>query len=225
MNKRQKKLPSPNAGDALHSAVKASLSLIPVLGGSAAELFTKIIVPPLSKRRDKWLESLSDGLTKLEKNIDNFSVQSLVNDETFITMLMQASQIAIRNHEKEKLDALRNAVLNVAQKPPDEHFQLILMNFLEVTSYWHIRILSFYQNPEIYFTKAGLKLETGDYLSHNVTEVFKELENKDAFRLQIERDLLHYGLIYSEGEWYSKRTTDTGDKLLEYISSKNNIKA
>jgi len=219
MTDRQEKCPSPTAGDTLHTLVKAGLSAIPIVGGPAAELFAYLIVPPLAKRRDEWLQSIAEGLRAIESKVEKFSIQSLAQNDAFVTMLMEASRIAVRNHAKEKIRALRNAVLNAALESPDELFQTILLRFLEEATPWHLRVLAFYHDPQSYASKAGLTLTMGDFLSSYVSHVFKELEGNDAFRLQIERDLLDHGLIYPEGEWYSKRTTDTGDRALAMISS------
>jgi hypothetical protein len=219
MTDRQDQPPTPSAGDTLHTLVKAGLSAIPIVGGPAAELFAYIIAPPLTKRRDEWLLSISEGLKALERKVDKFSIESLQHNEAFVTMLIEASRIALRTHVNEKIQALRNAVLNAALESPDDLFQTMLLQFLEAATPWHLRVLAFYRDPESYASKAGLTLMTGDRLSHYVSLVFKELEGKDAFRLQIERDLLHHGLVYHEGEWYSKRTTHTGDRVLAMVSS------
>ena len=121
--------------------------------------------------------------------------------------------------QKEKLEALRNAVLNSAIKSPDEYLQGVLLQFIAIATPWHFRVLGFYSNPETFVKEAGLKLETGDYLSHFVERIFPELKGSDAFRLQIERDLLHYGLTLPEGAWHSERTTNTGDAVLKMIAS------
>lgn len=218
MTKRQD-IPKPTSGDVLHTLTKAGLSAIPIVGGPAAELFTYLVVPPLTKRRDEWLRLIADGLRALEEKVENFSIESLSQNEDFVTMLLEASHLAVRSHQKEKIDSLRNAVLNAALEPPEEHAQAILLQFLAVATPWHLRVLKFYQSPEVYLEKAGIKPETGDFLSHFVSRVFKELEGNDAFRLQIERDLLHYGLILPETAWYSERTTNTGDKVLKLIAS------
>jgi hypothetical protein len=219
MDKGKEKLPKATVGDAAHTIAKAGISAIPVIGGPATELFSTVIIPPLTKRREAWLQSLADGLDALEKKVDGFSVQSLANNEEFVTMVMEASHIAVRNHSQEKLEALRNAVLNSAVKSPDEYFQGLLLQFIAIATPWHFRVLAFYRDPESFVKKAGLKLESGDFLSSFVERIFPVLKGKDAFRLQIERDLLHFGLVLPEGAWYSERTTNTGDLVLKLIQS------
>ena len=218
MTQEKEGTPKATSGDTAHTLAKAGLSAIPIVGGPVAELFAKLIVPPLTKRREAWLQSLADGLETLEKKVEGFSIQSLSNDEEFVSIMMEASHIAMRNHSKEKIEALRNAVLNSAIKSPDEYLQGVLLQFIAIATPWHFRVLSFYSDPESFVKKAGLKLEAGDYLSNLVERIFPVLKGKDAFRLQIERDLLHYGLTLPEGAWYSERTTNTGDKVLKLIS-------
>lgn len=219
MSRRRKTLLKATARDHLHTLARAGLSMIPTVGGPAAELFSMLIVPPLTKRRDEWLQALANGLEELEKKVDGFKVQSLVNNEAFVTMVMEASHLAMRNHAKEKVDALRNAVLNSALKTPDEYLQGVLLQFISIATPWHFRVLEFYSDPEAYVKRAGLKIESGDFLSYFVERIFPNLNGNDAFRLQVERDLLHYGLILPEVAWYTERTTDTGDAVLKMIAT------
>ncbi len=219
MANQRENLSKPTSVDALLTVTKAGLSAIPSVGGPAAELFATVIVPPLTRRREAWLQSLAEGLEALEKKVEGLSMESLASNEAFVTMVMEASNIAVRNHAKEKVEALRNAVLNSAIKSPDEYLQGILLQFIAIATPWHFRVLSFYSAPENFVKDAGLKLESGDYLSDFVERIVPELKGKKAFRLQIERDLLHYGLVLPEEAWSSERTTETGDKVLKLIAS------
>jgi hypothetical protein len=56
-------------GDVAHTIVKAGLSAIPVIGGPAADLFSALIIPPLTKRRDEWIQSIVAGLQNLEEKV------------------------------------------------------------------------------------------------------------------------------------------------------------
>jgi hypothetical protein len=53
--------------------------------------------------------------------VNDLTPERLATNEAFVTVTMQASQGAIRNHQQAKLEALRNAVLNSAlPNPPQE---------------------------------------------------------------------------------------------------------
>ena len=96
-----------------------------------AELFNAVIAPPLEKRRDEWRESIGERLKQLESD-DRISIDDLESNDNFINAVLQASQAAIKTHQLEKLNALRNAVLNTAlPNPPDETLQQIFIQLVD----------------------------------------------------------------------------------------------
>src|SRR4030042_1026429 len=120
------------SGDITHAVAKAGISGIPIIGGPAAEIFSLIIVPPLSKRRDRWIESIAEDLKKLEEKVSGFKIEELSENDAFITAVTHSSQVAIRNHHDEKFEALRNAVLNAAlPNAPEEDLQLMFLEFVD----------------------------------------------------------------------------------------------
>jgi hypothetical protein len=56
-------------GDYAHTAIKATLSSIPIVGGPAAELFDLAIKPPIERRRGAFLECVSKEILKLKDKI------------------------------------------------------------------------------------------------------------------------------------------------------------
>jgi hypothetical protein len=139
-------VPTSSKGDVAHTLAKAGLSAVPILGGPAAELFQAIIQPPLERRRQAWMEQVGEKMKKLENK--GFNLGKLQNDERFISAVMHASQLALRTHQKEKLDALRNAILNVAKgQSPDEALQHMFLDFIDSLSELHLRILRLFQSP------------------------------------------------------------------------------
>ena len=81
-------VPKSGPEDKAHTAVKAIISLIPGIGGAAAEIFSKVLVPPLSKRRAEWMESVADALRELESKVGDFKIENLADNQMFITALM-----------------------------------------------------------------------------------------------------------------------------------------
>ncbi len=98
------------------AGIKAGLSAIPLVGNVIAGELGLLLTPPLTRRRDNFFEDAVRRLRDLEKRVDGFRFEDLANDERFISAMVQATQAALRTHQQEKLDALRNAVLNVALK-------------------------------------------------------------------------------------------------------------
>lgn len=135
--------PEETAGDKVYAVARAALSSVPLVGSAGAELMGLVLAPPLVKRRDEWLDSLATRLRDLEEKVQGFKVENLADNEAFVSATLQATQVALRTHEKEKLDALRNAVLNVAVgKMPDEGLRTIFLGLVEALTPVHLRLLA-----------------------------------------------------------------------------------
>lgn len=160
MKKENKyRTPKPNKADITHTLVCAGIASIPVIGGAGVEFFKMLITPSIEKRRQKWMEEVAKGLKELEDN-KFILIEDLKNNETFITTVMQASQTAIRNHQKEKLEALRNAVLNAAlPNAPEEDLQVMFLNLIDTLTVSHIKILHFLNDPHALIKKHGIQFD------------------------------------------------------------------
>jgi hypothetical protein len=164
-------VPKKSAGDLVHAVTKAGLSAIPVVGGPAVELFQLVLQPPLEKRREAWMARVGDAIAKLEA--DGLQLESLRENEEFVSVVMQASQIAIRTHQEEKLEMLRNAVVNVATgQTTDEALHTMFLNFVDAFTGWHVSILRLFQSP-----RAPPGIMTGG-LSHVLENSFPELRGQ-----------------------------------------------
>jgi hypothetical protein len=232
MDDQDTALPQPTGWDRAHLAIKAALSAVPAIGSPAAELFAAIIAPPLARRRDAWLQSLAEGLDALRDKVAEFRPESLAGNEAFVSATMQASRAALQTHHQEKLDALRNALLNIAiGRAPDEDQQAIFLGYIETLSTWHIRILKFFEAPLRIAQQRGARTDysIGASPAQPLQEVFPELRGRREFYEQIVRDLHARGLM-SVGEKalhttmsasgvFAKRTTDLADRFLAFIAS------
>ncbi len=223
-------VPKKTKGDVGHPLAKAGLSAIPIIGGSAAELFGSLIVPPLEKRRDEWIKSIADGLTDLEEKVEGFEIGKLKDNPIFVTTVLQATQVALRSHQEEKLKALRNAILNTAAgNAPSDDLQLMFLNFIDAFTPWHLRILTFFQDPKGYSLSRNIK--TQDYRAGDTATLlvrnFPELDLRRSFLEQVIKDLDMRGVMDGGGfhatssvtEMFQKRTTELGDKFIAFIST------
>lgn len=223
-------IPKPNVGDLAHTGVKAALSAIPVLGSSAAEIFSSIITPPLSKRRDEWVQSIAKKLIILEEKVDGFKIENLSQNQMFITTVLHASQVAIRNHQKEKLEALRNAILNAAlPTAPEEDIQLMFLNFIDTLTPWHLRLLKFFENPEEWGRKNNVAYPTWTMGGADsvVEHTFSELKGRRDFYKQICRELsirglmddVPFGSTMTRQGMFAPRIKSFGTQFLKFITS------
>ncbi len=207
-------------GDAVHALAKAGFSAIPVVGGPAVELFQYVVQPPLEKRREAWMEDVGQRLKELESQ--GLKLEDLQSNEEFITAVMQASQVALRTHQTEKLAALRNAVLNVAKgQAPEETIQHLFLDYVDSLTERHLQILKIFQAPvpPPGSTMGGL----GNVLEHNLPELRGRRELYD----QLWKDLYSRGLVNTDSlhgtmsgmGLVQKRTTGLGDEFLKFISA------
>lgn len=211
--------PNRSTGDVVHAAVRAGLSAIPVLGGTAAELFQLVIQPPLERRRVEWMAAVGEKLRELEEQGAN--LEELAKNEEFISAVMQASSIALRTHQQEKLDALRNAVLNTAVgEAPDESLQHMFFHWVDSFSALHLRVLNVFQAP-----KADPGHITGS-LRAVLEASIPELRNQRHIYDQIWKELFASGLVNTENlhammtgtGLAEKRTSPLGDAFLQFIN-------
>lgn len=155
---KTKEGPEATLEDRLHTLVKAGIASIPVVGAAASELFTVILAPPLEKRRVEWMNDVAERLKELEER-GELNLEDLQDNEIFITTVMQASQAAIRNHQSEKREALRNAVLNAAlPHAPEESLQQYFITLIDTFTVEHIRLLDFFKDPQIWFQRNDVVL-------------------------------------------------------------------
>jgi hypothetical protein len=211
--------PKSTAGDAAHAFAKAGLSMIPLVGGPAVELFQHLVQPPLERRRNEWMKQVGEKLQSLER--DGVKLDDLQSNEQFITAVMQASTAALRTHKTEKLAALRNAVINIASgQGPEETIQHLLLSFVDDFSEMHLRVLTFADVPR---PRAGISTAG---LGHVLEENIPSLRGHRELYDQLWKDLYLRGLINTESlhgmmtrnGLVQSRTTDLGKALLNLIA-------
>jgi hypothetical protein len=144
---RAERYPEPTDSDVALGAGRAALAAIPFVGGSITEILSLVLAPAVSRRRDTWLKELAEALEELERRVDGFRVDNLAQHEALVSAIIQATRAAISTHQSEKLEALRNAVLNVAlSKTADEEKQIFFLNLIEAFSATHLEILRLFAN-------------------------------------------------------------------------------
>lgn len=221
-------VPKSTTKDTIHTLTRARISLLPVIGSPATELFNLIIIPPLNKRREEWMESVATGLNELEKTVKGFSVERLSDNPMFLTIVSHATYVAIRNHEEEKLLALKNAVINTAlTTSPDEDIRLMFINFVDSLTPRHLKILKLLHDPSRVLAERGLEQPswTSGSILRLIKYTYSELGNRDDFLNQICRDLYNHGLIVTDsfgvgvGDFLVQRTSPLGNQFIDFISS------
>jgi hypothetical protein len=222
--------PEPLSGDQAHALARAALGLLPFASGTAVELLNAIVAPPLEKRRLEWMESVASGLRALE-NKKGMDIEKLSTNEAFIDTVLQATVAAVGTSRREKLEALRNAVLNSALPgSPNDSIRSYFLSIVEDLSVAHIQMLALFDDPPRWFQNRNLPSPATGILAGGLMGVvqaaYPDLAARREFADQVAKDLSARGLLGVNGlggmmsgsSLMAKRTTDLGSAFLSFIT-------
>lgn len=216
-------------GDYLHSATKAGLSVVPIVGGALATVFETVFSTPIDKRKEEWLKRLSKTIDDLCERVEGLTPEKLSNNPEFISVYLQASNIALRTHNNEKLEALNSAVNNsVILNDLGESKKMIFLRIIDQMSPLHLALLQFMVDPSHLKNKAESSLPKNTYQQWpNLGSIWDEI-NKDALSdspivsLAV-KDLYSYGLIMvdSMSKAFVKTSAGTGlgKEFIHFVSN------
>lgn len=219
--------PKASKGDIAHSTAKAALGAVPFAGTLLVEVFEKFITAPLSKRREQWMAEIGQAVSDLESKY-KIPFDQLQENDAFVDIVLEASQIALKASSERKREALKNAILNSAlPSSPDDALNRMFLNFIENFTDWHLKFLDVLEDPKGYLSKNNLMLGSimMGSLSNLIFTAFPELEGKNDFCDLILSDLHDNKLVginsmkgmMSADGITAKRTTEIGDIFLGYI--------
>jgi len=216
--------------DAAGAASLAVAIAAPGTGGPAARFMETILAVPTEARREKWIHEVAEVVMELQKRIENFSLERLSRNDLFVTVTLEAAQIACRNHHEEKLKALKHAVLHAALPDgPGEQLQFMFLRFIDEMTPVHLAILAILDNPPHWMEQHGVVNPkwTAGSVSALIQYCVPPLRGQPEVSEQLVRDLQARGLLdpgqflrtpTSEAGMMQSRTTAIGRVFLGYIS-------
>jgi len=225
----------PNAVDGALSITRTLVGIVPLVGSPLTELVTAIFGSPVSKRRDDWLIYVVEGLEETKARLKDFAPENLKDNEQFISATLQATQIAIRNHQREKLEALRNAVLNTAIGINiDETVQLMFIEAIDTLTPLHLRVLKYFDDPKAYFENNNVPVPTGYQMgsrSQILELALPEIKGNQQLSKIVVNELAARGLlsdgsmalttVVSQDGLFNSLSSDMGKAFLQYINDPN----
>lgn len=222
--------PQPDAKDIAYSIIKGTVSSlpIPIVSGVASELMSLLLAAPISKRQENWVSSIAQGLVDLQEKVNGFNLENLSENEGFVTTILHATQSALQNHQSEKLETLRNSVLNSAlPNPPEDDLQILFIGYINDFTTWHIRILNLFDDPIKWASENNKQYPRWSMAGSDAVLLiaYPELEGKESFFRQIYNDLTAKGLAnISPGTMtiqglMASRSTLMGKNFLRFIST------
>lgn len=228
--------PEETGVDKAAAIVSAAISDVPLPGTSAAaELLARTVKPGYERRLHEWRESVAQAIRDLEERVEGFSIDSLAGNQEFLTAFAAASNAAVRAHQEEKLDALRNAVSNVAAgSAPGDDLQLMFLWYVDTLPPFHIRLLRFWQDPRACLCEHGLTPDdmSSSHQADTLTRLFPESKGMPTLIDVAHSQLAQRGLVPTHQlalAWPStahqlieeksgKNTTELGDQFLQFIT-------
>ncbi len=222
--------PDKTFGDGVHAVLKGLASAIPTAGGPISVLLETVFAPPIERRREKWFKHLAEVVSEIEQRFAEISREMLSQNEVFVTVALQATQIALRNHQEEKLQALRSAVLHAGlASGPDEQLQLMFLRFVDELSPAHLGLLALFDDPNFWMKRHAIQ-NPGWRIGNPsiiIEHCFPNLRDRRELYEQLVRDLQVRGLL-SQSQFLDmtmsgtgmaeSRTTQMGRSFISYVS-------
>lgn len=163
----------------------------------------------MEKRQNTWIIKLDDAMKLLSQRVEGLTWEALVGKPDFVDVFLRASQAAGRTHREEKLEGLRNAVLNSAvHSDLSGDKQMMFVSYLEDLTPSHLKVLTLLSAPREWFTahnKEGTikpdPLEC-EGLSFTMVEFigycFSELKDEPEMCGALVQDLITRSLVKEE---------------------------
>lgn len=222
--------PKKTTGDTVHAIVKSIASAVPTAGGPLSVLLETLFSPPIERRKEKWFKQLAEVVSQLEQRVEDLSVEKLSKNELFITIALQSTQIALRNHQDEKISALRGAILHAGLPGgPDEQLQLMFLQFVDELTPLHLVMLAVLNGPVRWMEQHQIPYPGWGMggVSAVVEHCLPAVRGRREICEQIVRDLQARGLIH-QGQFLNvtmtgngmveSRTTEMGKAFIAYVS-------
>jgi hypothetical protein len=102
--------PLNSKGETAAAIVKGVVSAIPFVGGVVSEV-GNLYFNPLEKRKQRWMNEVTLAIDEIDRSFGILPEQ-LENNERFVSFLFQTTILALKHHQKEKINSLRYALIS-----------------------------------------------------------------------------------------------------------------
>lgn len=230
----------PTFSDIVYRSSRAGLSAVPFIGSALSEILGFAVETPIEKRKTKFMLALKSEFDKL-KDKGSIDVKELVNNDEFIDVFFQVYDLALKNSQQEKLDALRNAVLNTAlgiDVKRDE--KMMFLSIINDLTPIHLKVLDLWYHSDntvdliLVECEKSVKGPTlpedfGWYLKIDIKFYFVILKQLDMWNLLQHTDnRAHFGTIHNKAvregirtnilSAIEERRTSFGKRFLRFIT-------
>lgn len=215
----------PTIGDVVRTVPEALLGIVPG-GGAVTPWLALICAPPAARRRDEFIQDLSDRLRELE-DAGLLTLEDLESD-AFVTAVLRTIPAAMSTAAAEKLAALRNAAVNTAlgRQPAEDLFEMFL-RYVDDLAPLHIKLLVLFDDPgarcrEVGRDYSGLLSGTPWQV---VCDIYPELADEQVVCSHAWSELHARGLTSTDSLFgmmtargiTERRSSELGRRFVEFI--------
>ncbi len=126
--------------EVIHAILRGGAGAVPFAGSLIAETLS-LLSDPAEARKERWLSELTETVNEIEEKLGVLP-NSLKEDDEFVTFLYQATHIAIKNHQNEKIAALKTALYNKAKHKTESDLSLQYLRYVDELTVTHLLVLS-----------------------------------------------------------------------------------
>ncbi|MCK1735797.1 hypothetical protein IVA79_18090 [Bradyrhizobium sp. 138] len=226
--KRLPDFPDHAPGRFGYSVAKVSLAAVPFVGDALQEILERAIGEPLRKRQEEWFKEIGKGLQDLQDRLDGFDPRTLGENPAFVGVVYEATDQAMRAQDQERLDALRNVVLNTAAGIAiDDVLRGRFMGYVGRFSTAHVRVLKAMDNPSaspamVAHAKGMMMGSFWPVLLAALPEFGQREDLLEVIVAELEAEGLVVGsskVMMSGGSIMSQKSTAVGRAFLQFIST------
>ena len=102
-----------NKKDVSRNAAIAGVAAVPYVGGSISFLLDKYIPSEAERRKNEFLQKLSDDIQELKEKVDMFDMESPAFHSVYLKLL----KASMEEYRQEKINSFRNLALNSLLMP------------------------------------------------------------------------------------------------------------
>lgn len=211
--------------------VKIALGFVPWVGGALSEVVGHIN-NNLARRQEFWMVQVSEAINALQNRSD-LSIDDLMKNEAFTSFLLQATPIALRNHQQAKSSVLKNALISVGNPEfSDEDLAFQFLRYIDEITVSHFSILKYIFNnadkfKEVKSMQQVEQLGHAESASRSPLVVRTYLRDLDARGLVNAVDLedlpeFESNAVYIEAEQSERhplQLTELGSRFLTFVSA------
>jgi hypothetical protein len=184
--------PEAEAGDRIVATANALAGLLPYHADAVVGLVTSWLGPPIEKRRERWCKMLADVVQELCDRFRGFDPKKLMENEAFVSAVIESGRIATGTHQREKRAILRNALVRIGNGDgPDDDLQQVYFRMIDALTPLHVQILYLIWTGASRMPQFSMERTYAPLLR----EQFPELLSNTELLGHIMRDLTDFHLI------------------------------